>query len=303
MSLSTPILLCTFNRPDLTQRVFTRIAATRPQTLLISSDGPRADRPHDQYQVQLTRRMLQQIDWPCDVRTFFSETNQGCRRQMADAITWGFKQFSELIILEDDCLPAPSFFSFCEKLLERYAHDPRVMMISGDNFQDEPASPFSYYFSKYAHIWGWASWRRAWSHFELDMPSWPQDKASRLLDRWTRSPTEHEYWSGIFDSQHQGLIDTWDFSWQFACWKYDGWSILPNVNLVRNIGFESRATHTRDASHWLASRITGSISSLTHPNIVARETVADEITWGKVFDPQRQRPAPRHRRGKDQQAA
>ena len=161
MPLETPILFCVFNRPDLTARVWRVIAEQRPRHLLVACDGPRPGHAVDQKLVQRTRQICQQVDWPCDLVTFFREGNHGCRQQMADAISWAFQLHERVIILEDDCLPDPSFFPYCETLLDRYAVEQRIMMISGDNFQPIPRGRDSYFFSGYSHIWGWASWRRA----------------------------------------------------------------------------------------------------------------------------------------------
>lgn len=285
MPLETPVLFCVFNRPDLTRRVFDRIAEQQPKTLLIACDGPRIDHQDDQRLVQQTRAIFQQVDWPCRVEQYFRPTNCGCRQQMADSISWAFKRHERLIILEDDCLPSPSFFPFCEELLERYADDERVMMVSGDNFQPTARSRNSYYFSKYSHIWGWASWRRAWNHFDLGMSSWPDYRRRASLAEFCCGDQELEYWKDTFDRQHAGEIDTWDYSWAYACWQQNGLTILPEANLVSNIGFRSDGTHTTDAGSRLANQPVTPIEKITHPSVVARDCVADEYTWRTVFRP------------------
>lgn len=285
MSLQTPILFCVFNRPDLTARVFRSIARQRPKRLLIACDGPRKSQPADRSLVQQTRDICQQIDWPCDVSTFFRHRNHGCRKHMAAAITWAFDLCEQLIILEDDCLPDLSFFSFCESLLDRFANDPRVMMVSGDNFQPATRGPGSYYFSKYSHIWGWASWRRAWQHYDLQMKSWPAARDNQMLRQFSCDENEQQYWTDIFDRQHAGQIETWDYSWAYACWEHRGLTVLPQTNLVSNIGFRADATHTTDAEHLLASRPTIAIDQLVHPSVVARDAAADVYSWRNVFCP------------------
>ena len=244
MSLETPIALCIFNRPELTARVFEAIRCAGPKQLLVIADGPRENQPGDAEVVEQTRKILDRIDWPCEVKTNFSPTNLGCRVRMATGLTWAFEQAEELIILEDDCLPDPTFFSFAQSLLNRYRDVPQIMMISGDNFQPGPTSNNSYYFSRWAHIWGWASWRRAWNHFDLEIQSWPETKISGSLAEQVDSPAEYQYWANVFDQVHQGQIDTWDFSWAYALWKQNGLAILPELNLVTNLGFSDSATHT-----------------------------------------------------------
>ncbi len=285
MSLQTPILFCIFNRPDLTARVFREIAQQRPQQLLIACDGPRSTHPGDQRLVEQARAICEQIDWPCEVSRFYHAENRGCRKQMAEAITWGFQRCERLIILEDDCLPEPTFFTFCESLLERFAEDRRVMSISGNTFQEAPRTNASYYFSKYAHIWGWASWRRAWEHYDLEMTCWPDLRPTGLVNQYSCDEHEQRYWTDIFDRQNAGEIDTWDYSWAYACWKNAGLTVLPEQNLVSNIGFRTDATHTTDKDHHLGERPTAAITSLKHPEIIADHKAADAFTWQNIFCP------------------
>ena len=285
MLLETPIALSIFNRPELTARVFEAIQRARPRQLLVIADGPRVDRPGEQEAVTQTRKILERVDWPCEVKTNFSPTNLGCKTRMATGLTWAFEQAEELIVLEDDCLPDPTFFSFAQSLLRRYRDNPRVMMISGDNFQPGPTSSNSYYFSRWAHIWGWASWRRAWKHYDLEIESWPADKINGSLAKSVDSPAEYQYWSNVFDQVHQGQIDTWDFSWAHAMWKQNGLAILPEVNLVTNLGFSDSATHTIDPSSKLANLPTGSINQIVHPSDIRRNVAADVFTWKNIMAP------------------
>ena len=226
MSLNTPIAFCIFNRPELTRRVFQSIAQAKPKTLYVIADGARPDHADEQELVNLSRAVIEQVDWDCDVKTNFFSANLGCKQRMASGLSWAFQQSEELIILEDDCLPHPSFFGFCDQLLDRYRNDERIMMISGVNFQPAPNSPHSYYFSRWPHIWGWASWRRAWNHFDVDVASWPEIKESQQLMSAFGSDQEYQHWAAILDRQHAGDIDTWDFPWAYACWINRGLSIL-----------------------------------------------------------------------------
>ncbi len=285
ISLQTPIAFCIFNRPQLTARVFEAIKRSRPRQLLVIGDGPRADRPDEAQLVQQTRDILQRVDWECDVKTNFSETNLGCRNRMATGLTWAFEQAEELIVLEDDCLPDPTFFGFAQSLLNHYRDNDQVMMISGDNFQPGPTSDNSYYFSRWAHIWGWASWRRAWNHYDLSIESWPADKANGLLAGAVDSRAELQYWSNVFDQVHRGEIDTWDFSWAYALWKRNGLAILPETNLVTNLGFSESATHTIDPASKLANLPTGSMEHIVHPARIERNIAADIYTWENIMAP------------------
>lgn len=292
--LTTPIAFLIFNRPETTKRVFESIRAARPARLLIVADGPRPHREGEVEKVAATRQIVSQIDWPCEVATNFSETNLGCKQRVASGLTWAFQQSESLIILEDDCVPHPSFFGYCEQLLERYADDERVMMISGDNFQPAQRTPNSYYFSRWSHIWGWASWRRAWDHFDVEVASWPETKFDRELRSVFGCDAEYEHWCGVLDRQHAGEIDTWDFPWQYACWKQRGLTVLPETNLISNIGFGNDATHTTDSLSRLANLPTAEIGPLRHPSEVAANEEADRHTWENIFCPPE--PAPRRKK-------
>ena len=293
MPLKTPIAFCIFNRPSLTGKVFNSIRKAKPNRLLVIGDGPRAGNDEDPERVAQSRAVIEQVDWDCTVTTNFSEVNLGCKQRMASGLTWAFEQAEELIILEDDCLPEPTFFSFCEQLLERFRDDERVMMISGNNFQpDGPDGPGgsqstdeSYYFSRWPHIWGWASWRRAWNHFDVEIKSWPLSKQNHDLENAFGSAQEYEHWSALFDQVHAGKIDTWDFSWAYAVWKNNGLSILPTTNLISNLGFGETATHTVDMNSKLANLKTGRIETLTHPTRIKPNVAADQYTWENIIAP------------------
>ena len=285
MPLETPIAFCIFNRPKLTLQVFDRIRTAKPKQLFVVADGAREDRPNEAILVQQTRAVVDRVDWDCEVKTNFAERNLGCKQRIATGLDWAFEQSEELIILEDDCLPAVSFFGYCEKLLERYRDQPRVMMISGDNFQPKPRSENSYYFSRWPHIWGWASWRRAWNHFDADVKTWPETKSTGQLRATFGSDEEYQYWSDTLDQHHAGNIDTWDFSWSIACWRMGGLCILPERNLVTNLGFGPSATHTTDSNSELANLLTMEVGELIHPAKIAPNRIADQHTWENVLAP------------------
>lgn len=245
--MNATIALFLFNRPELTARVFTEIRRARPGRLLLIADGPRDDRERER--CELARQAAGPIDWQCEVQRNFSGVNLGCRARMGSGIDWVFSQADEAILLEDDCLPDPTFFPFCAELLERYRHDDRVMMISGDNFQrGRRRTPHSYYFSRIPHIWGWATWRRAWRHFDVNLRDWPSFRDTEFLTDLFDHPKFAQTYRRVFDETAAGRIDTWDHQWAFAFWRRRGLCALPEVNLVTNLGFGPDATHTRGAA-------------------------------------------------------
>jgi len=279
MPLTTPIAFFLFNRPEETARVFRAIAKVQPTTLLVVADGPRPGRPDEQHAVAVARAVIDQVDWPCDLQRNFAPENLGCKQRIVSGLAWVFRTVEEAIVIEDDCLPDPSFFPFCEALLERFRDDTRISAISGGNFQDgRSRTPDSYYFSKYFHCWGWASWRRVWRHYDADMASWPNFERANGLTSIADSPEEEAYWRHIFDLTYRGKIDTWDYQWLYSCWTQEGLTVLPDVNLVSNIGFGKNATHTHQAGHMHANRPTKSIGPLVHPAMIVRHKVADRHT-------------------------
>ncbi|MBD2179746.1 glycosyltransferase family 2 protein [Planktothrix sp. FACHB-1375] len=282
MSISTPIAFFIFNRPHLTKIVFDAIAKAKPKKLLVVADGPRF--PEEDEKCQKARAaVMANINWECEVLTNFSEPNLGCKERVSSGLNWVFSEVEEAIILEDDCLPHPSFFRFCETLLERYRYDERVMMISGDNFQlGKSRTEYSYYYSKYTHIWGWASWKRAWQYYDVNMKSWPEYKNVNLISSVCEDQLEQKYWTDIFDIVFNGGMNTWDYQWLYGCWCQNGLSILPNCNLVSNIGFGNEGTHTSYDSPW-AQLPTSDIGNIEHPPFMVRHRDADNYTFDYLF--------------------
>jgi hypothetical protein len=282
---SVPILFIVFNRPDVTAEVFAAIRQAAPARLYVAADGPR-DRPGEADACEAVRAIATAVDWDCTVETLFQDSNLGCRRGVQAAIDWFFTREESGIILEDDCQPDPSFFPFVAELLDRYRDDPRVMMISGDYFAgDEFTADTSYFFTRNTHIWGWATWRRAWQHFDAELSSWPERRTGPwLLDAFSDDPHATAYWTDIFDRVHRGEVDTWDYSWTYSMWQAGGLAAQATRNLISNIGFGPEATHTIDSS---ASRSRLAVSHmpfpLTHPATVEQDTARDSWTDINVF--------------------
>lgn len=280
-SLQTPVLFLVFNRLDTTKQVFEAIRQAQPPRLYIAADGARESREGEAEKVQAVRDyVVNNIDWDCEVKTLFREKNLGCRIAVSSAIDWFFENEPEGIILEDDCLPHPTFFRYCQELLEYYQNDERVMAISGDNFQfGRKRCEHSYYFSRYNHIWGWSSWRRAWKYYDSEIKYYPLIKSNQLLDNILDNPKQVKYWDAIFQKVYDGKIDTWDFQWLFACWTQNGLTILPNVNLISNIGFNQDGTHTLSNNSPLANMAVEEMEfPLSHPPFVIRDSQADKYT-------------------------
>jgi len=283
-AFTTPVVLIIFNRPDTTAQVLAAIRAARPTRLFVIADGPRAERATDARQCAAARALVERLDWPCEVIRNFSDTNLGCRRRVASGLDWVFDQVEQAVILEDDCVPHLTFFRYCEELLERWRNDQRVCAIAGDNFQaGRRRTAHSYYFSRYSHVWGWATWRRAWQYYDDAMQLWPEARAMGWLADVFHSPRMITYWTERFQSTYEDRVDSWAMRWTLSCWLQNGLTALPNVNLVSNIGHGPQGTHTT-AIGPLANLPTQAMSfPLDHPRHMLRDTQADAFTDAHVF--------------------
>jgi hypothetical protein len=283
-----PVLLIIFNRPDKTRRMVSRLREVRPRRLFVAADGPRHGTPSDTAACLAARSVLDEIDWDCDVRTFFQDSNLGCKRGPETAIGWFMSQVPDGIILEDDCLPSADFFPYCAELLERYAADEDVMMISGLNeLGAAPDARSSYLFSPTTPTWGWATWRRAWQHYDPAMSDWPSPAARRAV-RARMTAAEFRLTRRLFDRVHAGTLDAWDFAWSFAVHRRGGLSVVPARNMISNIGFGQDATHTKNV--WSAeARIPVYPLSfpLVHPASVAPSETFEAALLRRRFPPAR----------------
>ena len=237
--MKAPILFIIFNRPETEAVVFERIRDYRPDRLYIAADGPRENKAGEKERCEEARAITRQIDWPCEVKTLFQEKNLGCGLGVSTAISWFFDNEEYGCIVEDDVLPSLDFFVFCEEALPRYKNDGEVMLVSSFVPKSQLAESSRCGFSHYANIWGWASWRRAWAHFDLEMKT----ARSAPLSRWIRF---YGFFLGIYlhyccqklykSFQDTGIWHTWDYQWTFTLFQQNGLSLVPYVNLTRNVG-------------------------------------------------------------------
>lgn len=284
MNMHTPVLLLTWRRPLVLRQVIDAIRPVAPRRLFVACDGPNPERPGEAEKVAATRAVIEhQIDWPCQVERLYSNVNQGCRLGVSRAITWFFERVEEGIILEDDCIPHPDFFHYCTTLLNRYRHDTRVWCISGSNFQNgQWRGDGSYYFSRYNHCWGWATWRRCWKHYDADLSQWPSVRDSSLLNFILEDSLERSYWRAVFQRLvDRGEPDTWDYQWTFTCLVNGGLTALPNRNLVSNVGFGDDATHTIGGA--VDTTILEGVDPNHQPSFLLRNAAGDRYTFDHLF--------------------
>lgn len=244
-SLKTPVLFLVFNRPDTTAQVFEAIRQAKPPRLYVAGDGPRKEHSGEAELVSKVRKIATAVDWPCEIKILFRHENLGCKYAVSGAINWFFEQEKQGIILEDDCLPSKSFFWFCEELLDKYRENESIMAITGTNITRGIIFEYDYLFSRYALMWGWASWARAWKKYDLELRNWPGTGQSKRLKRLGLNRiVEIIIWKDILNRTKSNKIVAWGYQWIYSCWLYYGTTIAPSRNLIRNIGYSKDATHT-----------------------------------------------------------
>lgn len=282
--VQSPVLLLAFNRPDTALQVFNRVKQAKPKHLYVAVDGPRSNVETDAALCASVRSIYDNIDWDCELHTLFRNENLGCKKAVSSAITWFFDHEPEGIILEDDCLPVIDFFYFCDVLLEKYRFDTRIRNITGTNLQrGQKWGDASYYFSQYSNIWGWASWRRVWSAYDVDLKKYNATDAAAHLKQIFSDRFLLEGWINIFNELKAGKIDTWDYQLNFITFFENGLCATPNVNLISNIGFRADATHTYDPANHNANLPVDSLGELTHPLYFLPEKDADYFFLKKEF--------------------
>ncbi len=282
--LETPVVLFVFNRPELTARSFECIRSVQPLELFIIADGPRVGNNLDIELCSVVRKIVQNIDWKCKKHFVYAESNLGLKKRVSSGLNYVFEKVDKAIILEDDCIPHEDFFNFCDELLGKYENDDRISVITGNNFQrGNWRGEGSYYFSKYNHCWGWATWKRAWDFYDGELSFWPTWKLSGDWKKLFLNNSEMKYWEAIFDDVYRGGRNSWAYPWTASVWKRNGLTATPNINLVTNIGFDERSTHTTSKNVWYAHLPSRSIGSLVHPKSVEVCIDADRFTFTSVF--------------------
>jgi hypothetical protein len=278
-----PVLFLIFSRPSTTQIVFEEIRKAKPSKLFVAADGPRKDVPGEQERCETARAVISKVDWDCEVKTLYRDENLGCGRAISEGITWFFDHVEEGIILEDDTKPSPEFFRFCAEMLEYYRDDDRVMEVSGSSLPTRFTEncPYSYYFSDWDHIWGWATWKRAWKHYDYSMKRYPEIAEKGLLQGNYTSIYEQYHMEHLLNKGHyeNDRVTWWDIQWGFARKINSGLAAVSSKNLVVNLGFGEDATNTIDGSQWNGLKIEKMEFPLKHPNFVMRDKIID----GEVF--------------------
>ncbi len=278
------VLYLIFNRPHLQSESFSKIRAVKPKRLFIAADGPRPNRMGEDKLCIEARKIVEKVDWDCDVKTLFRDANLGCRINVGNAITWFFRHVEDGIIIEDDCVTSEAFFDLASQLLAYYRDDHRVWCISATNFQKGVRrGDGSYYFSRYNHCWSWASWRRCWVHYDDALLLWSLAEQSGVASQLFDTAAEKEYWKHIWNKLREpnSEIDSWAYRWACAVTLNGGLTILPNANLVENTGFAGEGTHCFGQNPYPG--IQQFDATIVHPSFVLRDREADLFTFESVF--------------------
>ena len=264
-----PVLFIIFKRLDTTKQVLAVLQKIKPAQLFIAADGPRNNITNEQEKCNNVRNyVINNINWDCKIETLFRNNNVGCGRNLFEAITWFFKNIEMGIILEDDCIPSLSFFSYCKELLIKYENNNRIFHIAGNNPLTKNKSPFnaSYYFTRIQHCWGWASWRRAWKYYSYDINDLDIFIQNKIINKIFKQNYVQNYWFNIFRKMQNHEVDAWDYQWTYAIFKENGLCINPSMNLVTNIGFSNEATHTFDTNSIYNNQLRYDLETIHHPH-------------------------------------
>ena len=273
-----PVVLIAFNRPDLSARVFERIREWKPRELVLVVDGPRQGNSLDGVLVAQVQDIIRQVDWPCSVTEDFADTNLGLKRRISSGLTGVFATHDAAIVLEDDCVPDLSFFRYAEELLAMYADEPRVGLIGGTSrLRGKRASNDSYDFSDDVRIWGWATWARTWDGFsasgDLDA-TWDMETKDRMVRSFPQGPRRHAM-ASMMDKATE--LDSWALPFAIHCRSQQYLSVVPEVNLIENVGFGARSTHTTFEDYVSEVKASSVTFPLRHPSVIAHNPEVDRL--------------------------
>jgi len=280
-----PVSFHIFNRPDSTLEVFNQIRKIRPGKLFITADGPRDNAPGDEEKCSRARKIADEVDWDCEVFRNFSEANKGSFKSTSEGISWVFEHVDRAVILEDDCIPNHSFFRFCHELLEYYENDSRISLIAGNNFlRGSYKTEYSYHFSRFSHMWGWATWKRTWEQVDFTMSKWPEFRNMGGLKINFRKKYEIAFWDNLMQGMYEGKRGPhWDYLLMLSMYMNNTLAVKPGVNLVTNVGFDSDATNFEHKSFMHDIKTEEMDFPLNHPPCVYRHVAADDFVQSRVF--------------------
>ncbi len=284
MSLNTPVLLFVYKRINNLEGICRLLKKIKVQSIYIVADGPKDSREKDVV-ANVRLELEKYIDWKCELHKNYADTNLGLKERFRTGIDWVFEHTDKAIFIEDDCVPDPSFFTFCDQLLEKYKDNERIVSIAGNNFQSANTRiKESYYYSRYPHVWGWATWKRVWDQYDSGISDWPKRRDSGWLK--TVYPDQffiRKFWTYIYDRLYAGQINTWDYQLTYLSQKLGGYNIIPRVNLVSNIGYGEDATNLKKKNLTIGVPTLPVPFPLVHPKVLEYNHVADRYIEELVY--------------------
>ncbi len=259
------------------------LRVAQPWKVFLAADEPRESRPDDTEKCQLTRAELERIDWPCEIKTLFRDKNLGCDPAVSSAINWFFEHVDYGLIFEDDCVPHPDLFRFAAEMFERFAVDKRIMQVSGLSPYPKREYPYDYHFGRTFRCWGWGTWKRAWGLYS-DTVDIYADQIDSILRAYYPSHAQYAQRLKQFKAFQRGERDNWDFKWNLACYANNGMAIVPENNLVVNIGFDDEGTHTKNKTHFLSGLSSEPLATpLRHPPFVYADCEREDTLSQKIW--------------------
>lgn len=282
--IKTPIVLICFNRPNLTRKTFNQIKKNKPSKLFLIMDGPRYKNSQDIQNIKKVRKIIEEIDWKCKVYKNFSNDNLGLKKRIVTGLNWVFKKVDKAIILEDDCYPGDDFFNFCEIMLKFYEDNKKISIITGNNFQNKAVNLNSYYYSKYSHIWGWATWRRTWNLFNDNDQKIEIFLKSSKFKKICKIPEEQNYWKDMHSQIKKGILKSWAYYFLLNIWESNSLTVTPNLNLIKNIGIDSKSrSNPNDPGLKIDLTKTVLKFPLTHPKTIKVNEKADNLVFYSIY--------------------
>jgi hypothetical protein len=280
MTTSSPVVAIVYHRPQRAIELLEIVRAARPETLFLVADGPRPGDDRDAELCRATRAAATRVDWPCEVVTDLAEEHLGCARRVVSALDAVFAQVDRAIVLEDDVRPTPSFFPYCDDMLDRYADDQRIVHVDGSNRLAEwRADASDYHFARHGNVWGWATWARAWARYDITLDRYRTSDARAAIVDHSLDGAQRDFLMWLLDADLPALADAWDHQWSMARYATGGLAIVPARNLVTNVGFGRDATHTVHADELAATTRAGSLSPpfVGPPDVVADDDLDREL--------------------------
>ena len=280
----TPVVFICYNRPLVTKKTFGQIRKLKPKKLFLIMDGPKIKNNSDLINCKKVQKIISKINWDCEVYKNFSKINVGLKTRIVSGLNWVFSKVDKAIILEDDCYAEQDFFYFCENLLNYYKRNKKISIVTGNNFEENTINLSSYYFSKYSHIWGWATWKRTWKLYRDNNEEISKFINSEAFRKFCPIQDEQKYWIKMLKQIKKGQLQSWAYYFLLNIWKYKGLTVTPNYNLVENLGVNNELS-TNKIDNNLRIPLTKSKlkKPLIHPKNIFINSDIDKLVFYKIY--------------------